>query len=194
MGIGLENLFEDGKYVFPRETVGGRCLFLDEPTKRCKIHPVKPETCVAGPITNSPVAVSNGLFTVALDFGDSVFTGEARWLELGVRTNGGDVFTTLQPRQPLQPTPYAIMANSASNLLGKVSAGQLPASVLTNSATGVVLRGTFSGNTTGVKSKAKHAPAEDEAISLRFPTTGTDARGVKPGQSCLTSSISRPDA
>ena len=27
---------------------------------------------VAGPLTNSPVAVTNGLFTVALDFGPSV--------------------------------------------------------------------------------------------------------------------------
>lgn len=51
--IALKNLFENGKYVFPRETEGGRCIFLEESSKRCKIHPVKPETCVAGPITFS---------------------------------------------------------------------------------------------------------------------------------------------
>ena len=50
-GIAVENLFENGKYVFPRETENGRCIFLDGPTRRCKIHPVKPETCVAGPVT-----------------------------------------------------------------------------------------------------------------------------------------------
>jgi Fe-S-cluster containining protein len=50
-GLAVENLFVNGKYVFPRETEDGRCIFLDEPTKRCKVHPVKPETCVAGPIT-----------------------------------------------------------------------------------------------------------------------------------------------
>ena len=50
-GIALENLFANRGYVFPRETEGGRCIFLDQHTKRCKIHPVKPETCVAGPIT-----------------------------------------------------------------------------------------------------------------------------------------------
>ena len=33
---------------------------------------------VGGPITNSPVGVTNGLFTTTLDFGASVFTGEAR--------------------------------------------------------------------------------------------------------------------
>jgi Fe-S-cluster containining protein len=50
-GVAVEDLFVKGKYVFPREMKDGRCIFLDEATKRCKIHPVKPETCVAGPIT-----------------------------------------------------------------------------------------------------------------------------------------------
>jgi hypothetical protein len=68
---------------------------------------------VAGPLTNSPVAVSNGLFTVTLDFGAGVFTGADRWLEIGVRTNGGGAFTTLSPRQKLTPTPYALYAPNA---------------------------------------------------------------------------------
>ena len=66
-----------------------------------------------GPIlTNAATAVNNGLFTVALDFG-AVFPGADRWLEIGVRTNGGGTFTTLSPRQPLTPTPYAIFAGGA---------------------------------------------------------------------------------
>jgi len=47
----VPNPFENGEYAFPRETEGGYCVFLDKTTKRCRIHPVKPETCVAGPIT-----------------------------------------------------------------------------------------------------------------------------------------------
>jgi microcystin-dependent protein len=74
---------------------------------------------IAGPITNSAVAVSNGLFTVTLDFGAGVFTGTNYWVEIGVRTNGGAGFATLVPRQPLTPAPYALYApqsGSASSL------------------------------------------------------------------------------
>jgi hypothetical protein len=35
---------------------------------------------VAGPLPVIPVGITNGLFTVALDFGAGVFTGPARWL------------------------------------------------------------------------------------------------------------------
>jgi hypothetical protein len=75
-------------------------------------------------ITNTGVAVTDGLFTVTLDFGNQ-FKGVPYWLAIGVRTNGGGSFTALSPRQQLLPMPYAIMANSASNLLGTLPAGQL---------------------------------------------------------------------
>src|SRR6266480_3145322 len=50
-------------------------------------------------LTNS-VLVANGLFTVTLDFGGSVFTGAGRWLEIAVRTNGTGAYSTLSPLQP----------------------------------------------------------------------------------------------
>ncbi|MEK7783846.1 MAG: hypothetical protein AAB658_00295, partial [Chloroflexota bacterium] len=113
---------------------------------------------VGGPLTNSAVAVSNGLFTVSLDFGEGVFTGDARWLEVGVRTNGGGAFTTLSPRQPILPVPYAIMANTASNLSGALSAAQLsgtlPSSLLSGTyANAVSLNNagnSFTGSGTGL--------------------------------------------
>jgi hypothetical protein len=80
-------------------------------------------TVVAGPVTNSPTSVSNGLFTVTLDFGAGVFTGAERWLEIAVRTNGGGAFTALSPRQKITPTPYAIMSG---NLSGSLAAAALP--------------------------------------------------------------------
>src|ERR1039458_1415703 len=72
---------------------------------------------VDGPVLTNGVAVNNGLFLATLDFG-SVFAGANYWLEVDVRTNGAGGYTALSPLQPLTPAPYAIMANSASNLLG----------------------------------------------------------------------------
>jgi len=80
---------------------------------------------IAGPVTNSAVGITNGLFTVLIDFGPGVFTGTTNWLEIAVETNGGSAFTTLTPRQQLTPVPYAISAESASGLSGTLSASQL---------------------------------------------------------------------
>ena len=73
--------------------------------------------------TNFDVGVTNGLFTVALDFG-SVFTGNATWLAIGVRSNSsGAAFTALNPLQELTPTPYALYAEgaNAAGLTGSIS-------------------------------------------------------------------------
>ena len=60
------------------------------------------------------MGVSNGLFTVTLDF-DSVFDGNDRWLAIAVKTNGAGSYTALTPRQPLTPTPYALYATNAGS-------------------------------------------------------------------------------
>ncbi|MFN8485999.1 MAG: hypothetical protein U0350_00325 [Caldilineaceae bacterium] len=73
---------------------------------------------VGGLNDKTGVTVSNGLFTVALDFGN-VFTGDVRWLETQVRCpsgNGG--YATLTPRQPVMPHPYALYAANAQNASG----------------------------------------------------------------------------
>src|SRR5262245_48964225 len=63
---------------------------------------------LAGSVGVNNVTIAEGLFTVALNFGAGVFDGNARWLEIQVRTNGVGSFTLLSPRQALLPTPYAI--------------------------------------------------------------------------------------
>ena len=40
-----------------------------------------------GPLTIAPIPVSNGLFTVLLDFGPGEFTGPPRWLQIYAATN-----------------------------------------------------------------------------------------------------------
>jgi N-acetylneuraminic acid mutarotase len=83
---------------------------------------------IAGPVTNAAVAMSNGLFTVALDFG-AVFNGAARWLEIGVRPRGSaSDFTPLAPRQSISPTPYAMFATTAGTVPnGAITANKLAA-------------------------------------------------------------------
>lgn len=101
-------------------------------------------------ITNTAIGVTNGLFTLPLDFGNQ-FPGASRWLEFSVRTNNAPSYSTLSPREALLPTPYAIYASSASNVVGSIPASQisgtlalaqLPATVVTNGGNGV----NFSGN------------------------------------------------
>src|SRR5436190_10080183 len=81
-----------------------------------------PGNVVAGPVTNSATGVSNGLFIATLDFGTNVFTGGPRWLQLGVRTNGGAAFMVLVPRQQINTAPYAI---TARDVTGSLPADQL---------------------------------------------------------------------
>ncbi len=112
---------------------------------------------VSLPLTNSAVAVSNGLFSVTLDFGPGIFTGNNYWLDIEVRADGITNFTLLAPRQPVLPIPYAIysaMAGIASRVSGTVPLTQLPAAVVTNGAAGVNLIGSFSGNGSGLTNLA----------------------------------------
>ncbi len=58
--------------------------------------------------------VTQGLFTLDLDFGPGAFDGSPLWLQIQLRPDGGGVFQTLSPRQPIQPAPYAHHAYSSS--------------------------------------------------------------------------------
>ena len=100
-----------------------------------------PGSILSGPVTNVAVAISNGLFTLPLDFGSIVFNGEQRWLEIAVRTNGaGAAFSTLTPRQLIAPTPLAIHARNAASAATVVSVplSALPSSVLRTETNSVV--------------------------------------------------------
>jgi len=59
-------------------------------------------------LTNAAVSVSNGLFTVTLDFGVGIFAGDSRWLAIGVRTNGGGPSACCPDasRSHPRPTPF----------------------------------------------------------------------------------------
>ena len=62
-------------------------------------------------VTKLNVPISNGVFTVTLDFGNQ-FPGAGRYLQIGVRQSSSSpgAFTPLSPRQAITSVPYAIRA------------------------------------------------------------------------------------
>ena len=73
----------------------------------------------------SDVLVTNGLFTVTLDFGSGVFNGTTYWLQTSVRTNTlptPPAYTVLSSRLQILPVPYAIYAELAGTLTGTLPA------------------------------------------------------------------------
>jgi len=99
------------------------------------------------------VTVTNGLFTTELDFGDTAFQGDARWLEISVRPgsgSGSSGYTVLSPRQPVSPTPYALFAKVAGSIGVPFAASGSTAGVVataeglitvTQSGTGIAISG-----------------------------------------------------
>src|SRR5687768_7778615 len=80
------------------------------------------------------VSVSNGAFTVKLDFGAANFDGSNRWLEIAVKRPSEETFTTLAPRQSIGSSPYSIKSKSADLAFNSAQLGGIPASnyLLTN--------------------------------------------------------------
>jgi hypothetical protein len=63
---------------------------------------------ISTPVNITNQTVSSGLFSASLDFGPGAFGGDARWLEIGVRSTGGGSYVTLSPRQSLSAAPFAL--------------------------------------------------------------------------------------
>lgn len=59
------------------------------------------------------VTVTNGLFSVQLDFGPTQFAGDRQFLEVRVRPAGAGPFETLLPRTEVTATPYALASRVA---------------------------------------------------------------------------------
>jgi hypothetical protein len=67
-------------------------------------------------VEKDSVPVQSGLFTVTIDFGNGIFTGDQRFLEIAVRpgsASGADPYTVLDPRQNLTASPYCLYAPTA---------------------------------------------------------------------------------
>ena len=78
------------------------------------------------PVNVNAQTVTDGLFTVELDFGvDPYVANENRWLEISVRSPAGSgVFDTLTPRQKLTATPFSLATRGINvDGDGNISAG-----------------------------------------------------------------------
>lgn len=74
-------------------------------------------SAVGSTVSKEDVSVSNGLFSVDLDFGAAAFNGDARWLEIAVRPGSSTgSHTVLSPRQTISPAPYALFAKAAAGI------------------------------------------------------------------------------
>jgi hypothetical protein len=137
------------------------------------------------------VPVTNGLFTVELnayhEFGTNAFNGQARWLQIGVRTNSNSLMNPwiyLDPRQPLDCAPQAMFAMNASNALtasfastvadGSISSSKLaPGAIAWSSITGIPA-GFVDGMDNGASYTAGAGLSLSGAneFSVRFGTNG----------------------
>jgi hypothetical protein len=79
---------------------------------------------VGSTLAPGDVAVSDGFFTLQLDFGAGAFGGGERWLQVNVRPGSSSgAYTPLTPRQKIAPAPYAlampnVYTNESTNFVG----------------------------------------------------------------------------
>ena len=86
--------------------------------------PDSPFDQVGNTVSREYTAVVDGYLTVQLDFGINVFDGQSRWLDISIRPGMSDDpndYITLNPRQQIRPTPYALYAETAAKIDGTVS-------------------------------------------------------------------------
>jgi hypothetical protein len=125
-------------------------------------------------VTKEDVLVSEGYFTVQLDFGAGVFINEGRWLEAAVRPGGSTGgYTTLSPRQALTPAPYAHYSSSA---------GSVPWSGLT---------GVPAGFADGVDNDTQYSPGTGLNLSVTTFSADTAYLQRRVGSYCSAGSSIR---
>jgi hypothetical protein len=88
---------------------------------------------IGAAVARTFVPVTNGLFTVTLEFADAFsFSGADRWLEIAVHPSGVGTNILLIPRQQITAAPYAIKAKEAAT----VPAGTITGAMLAEGSVG----------------------------------------------------------
>ena len=134
-------------------------------------------TAIAGPVTNTAVGVTNGLFTTTVDFGNA-FSGASNWLQIAVSTNGANAFSPLSPRQQLTPVPYAVFASSISGVsVQQNSSGgpNLVSGSTANNISGNIVGATIGGG--GATNYAGGGPVSN-SVTASFATVSGGAQNT----------------
>jgi hypothetical protein len=155
------------------------------------------------------VAVAAGYFTIAIDFGDDAFLGDKRWLQVSVKADANGVYTTLNPRQELTSTPYALCAEhlsipllqSASTSIGfgttglfhMIQTGGGNAIVGQSNSSGVGLLGLCT-STDGVAGRfwTMSATNDEPALAVQHAGTGWGIRSISHGGRAGSFEITNP--
>ncbi len=128
---------------------------VDEPLDGCDFEFTLWDAAVdgsqVGPTLTPSALVADGRFTVALDFGPDIFTGDARFLEIAVCCPSQcKDFTTLAPRQELTPAPHALAlpglyTDQTSSPPNVIAAGDIQADGTITSGSSIIIDGTPGG-------------------------------------------------
>lgn len=136
------------------------------------------------------VAVTGGLFTVSLDFGESAWDGNARWIEIAIRPgDSGDDYAVLSPRQALTAVPYALHVKYAGSVTATGTGATSTALEISNGAIKVtgankpafihtVAEETPSIPNTLPYSRIDHPLANGDPNALLFVTRNMDVTGT----------------
>lgn len=147
-----------------------------------------------GTVERINVSVSNGVFTVKLDFGSAAFDGSVRYIETEARPTGVGSYASLSPRIQVVSVPYALrsMNSTTSETAGNATQlGGIAASQYVTTTSGaesfvrnttVQQTGDFNLSGSGILGGSITLPTTDGLPNMRF---GDNTLGLSGGSSEL---------
>jgi len=134
--------------------------------------------------TPDPVAVSNGLFSVQVDFG-SAFTGDDRWLGIQAKCSGDAAYTLMGARQHLTAAPYALGLRPGASMTTSLGSDAFS---VTNVGSGDAINGYNLGSGRGIFGSSSSSAGVYGVSSTGVGVLGAAPTGVR-GVSGLPSGI-----